>query len=192
MVITLREFRFLWFINILCRHQHLVLFFLHLVWLGYRTVLQVNVVQRKCYRLQRFFTLLRRQLALPHRDAVPAHLCQLFLLLTVAFLVPAYLCHPELSVRLRNLAAHRTLNLFAPLVFWRGAWSEVHIVTMPEATIHKDTCPILPQHQVRMPRQPLVVQPITKSSLPQPSPHNHLRLRVLRPNSRHVIMSLLC
>jgi hypothetical protein len=64
-------------------------------------------------------------------------------------------------------------------------------VSMPEASVHKDTRPILPKHQVRMSWQALMIQSIPESPFPQPTPHNHLRLRVLRPNSRHVIMTLL-
>ena len=113
----------------------------------------------------------------------------LFLLIT--FLVPANLRHPELPVRLRNLAAHRTLNhifhltsdIFLP---WQS-----HVMPMPEASIHKDTRPVFPQHQVRMPRQPLMVQSVTESPTPQPTTHNHLRLCILRPNRYHVPMALL-
>ena len=65
-------------------------------------------------------------------------------------------------------------------------------MSMPEAPIHKDARPVFPQHQVRMPRQSFMVQPISESSLPQATSHNHLRLRVLRLDSRHVGMSLLC
>ena len=68
----------------------------------------------------------------------------------------------------------------------------VQTASLPETAIHKDTRPILPKHQVRMSWQPLMVQPIPESPTPQPTPHNHLRLRVLRPNSCHVIMTLLC
>ena len=68
------------------------------------------MVQRKGYRLQRFFPFRRTQLTLPHRDAVPPHLSQLPLHLLVAFLIPYNLRHPELPIRLRNLAALRTLN----------------------------------------------------------------------------------
>lgn len=54
-----------------------------------------------------------------------------------------------------------------------------------------DARPILSQHQVRMPRQPPVIQTIPKSPLPQPTPHNHLRLRILRPDRLHIGVSLL-
>ena len=39
--------------------------------------------------------------------------------------------------------------------------------------------------------QPLMVQSVPESPFPQPLAHNLLRLRVLRPNRRHVIVPLL-
>ena len=149
------------------------------------------MVQRKGDGFQRLFPLLRLQFALPYRDAMPTHLRQLALFLLVPFLISANLRHPELPVRLWNLAALRVHNVITPLALWRGAGGEAHIVSMPEAPIHEDASPVFPQHQVRMPWQPLVIQSISESPLPQPTTHNHLRLRILRPNSRHVIMTLL-
>lgn len=43
-----------------------------------------------------------------------------------------------------------------------------------------------------MSRQTLMVQPVTESSFPQSTSHNHLRLCVLRPNCRHIGVSLFC
>ena len=68
------------------------------------------MVQRKGDGFQRLFPLLRPQLALPYRDAMPTHLHQLPLFLLIPFLISANLRHPELPVRLRNLTALRTLN----------------------------------------------------------------------------------
>ena len=68
------------------------------------------MVQRECNRLQRFFPFRRLQFALPHRNTMPAHLCQLALLLFVPLLVPSNLRYPKVSVRLGNLTALRTLN----------------------------------------------------------------------------------
>ena len=62
---------------------------------------------------------------------------------------------------------------------------------MPEAPIHKNARPVLPQHQVGMSGQPPIIQSVSESPLPQPPPHNHLRLRVFRPNRRHIRVSLL-
>ena len=68
---------------------------------------------------------------------------------------------------------------------------ELNIVSVPKAPVHENARPVLPQHQIRMPRQPLVIQPISEPSFPQPTPHHHLRLRILRPNRRHIGVPLL-
>ena len=62
---------------------------------------------------------------------------------------------------------------------------------MPEAPIHEDASPRFPQHQVRMSRQSPMVQPIAEAPTPQPPPHNHFRLRILRFDSRHILVPLL-
>ena len=64
-------------------------------------------------------------------------------------------------------------------------------MSMPEAPIHEDASPIFPQHQVRMSRQSPMVQPIAETPTPQPPPHNHFRLRILRFDSRHILVPLL-
>jgi hypothetical protein len=67
----------------------------------------------------------------------------------------------------------------------------IHQVAMPKTAIHEDTCPVLPQYEVRMSRQTLMIQPIAEASFPQPTTHNHFRFRILRPDSCHVGMPLL-
>lgn len=62
---------------------------------------------------------------------------------------------------------------------------------MPEATIHKDARSVFPQHNVRVPSQPRMIQPIAKTTTPQLFTHNNLRLRVFGTNARHVIMPLI-
>ena len=169
---------------LLCSHRHLQVLFLHLTfYISLLTfpVLQEYMVQGERYRVQCLFALRWFQLALPYRDAMPPHLCQLPLLLLVPLLVPLNLCHPELPVRLRNLTALRTLNVYCFLFI-----GYCNIVSMPEAPIHKDARPVFPQHQVRMSWQPLMVQPVSESPLPQATSHNDLRLRILRVDSRHI------
>ena len=146
------------------------------------------MVQRECNRLQRFFPFRRLQFTLPHCDAVPTHCRQFALFLLVSFLVASYLVHPELTVRLRNLAALRTLDV----IFRLTSYIRHHLVSMPEASIHEDARPVFSQHQVWMPRQSFMVQPISETSLPQATSHNHLRLRVFRMDSRHVLVPLFC
>ena len=155
-------------------------------------ILQVDMVQGIGERFQRLFPLLRFQLALPYRDAVPTHCRQFPVILPVTLHVPADLRHPELPVRLRNLTALRILNhIFHPTSYIRHLWQR-HIVSMPEASVHEDACPVFSQYQVRMPRQPLMVQPVTEPSLPQTTTHNHFWLRVLASNRCHVGVPLLC
>lgn len=62
---------------------------------------------------------------------------------------------------------------------------------MPEASVDEDAGSVFPQHQVGMAGQPPIVQPVAEPALPQPAPDDHLRLRVLRLDRRHVIMTLL-
>ena len=165
----------------LCCQWHRRAFLLRMRDAAHPMILQPDMVQRECNRVERLFALLRLQLALPHRDAVPPHLSQSALLLLVTFLVPANLRHPELTVRLRNLATLRILNtLYFIFCVQRD------FVPMPEAPVHEDTRPVFPQHQIRMPWQPLVIEPIAESPLPQPTPHNHLGFRILPPDGRHI------
>lgn len=63
---------------------------------------------------------------------------------------------------------------------------------MPEAPVHKDARPVFPHYQVWMSRQLWRVQPISESPTPQSLAHNHLRLRALRMDRRHVFMPLFC
>ena len=182
MTIVLGKVNLLLIISFCC-HWHLHILFI-LLWIGSNTCLMIlkpYMVQRERNRVQSPFAFRRLQFALPYRDAMPTHFCQFELLFPVTFLVPADLRYPEVTIRIRNLATRRTIHRV-----WR------HKMSMPEASIYKDARPIFPQHQVRMPGQSFVVQPIAESSFPKTTPHNHLRLRVLRPNSRHVPMALLC
>ena len=178
--------------HFLCCHWQLSLFLY--LWIGSTLrsmVLQPDAVQCKSDRLQCLFPPARLQFALPHRDAVPAHFGQFPLFLLVSLLVSVNLVHPELTVRLWNFAALRTLQAYSPLALWRGVGGEATLVSMPETPIHKDARPVFPQHQIRMSRQPFVVQSESEASTPQSTTHYHLRLRILRLDSRHVFVALL-
>ena len=64
------------------------------------------------------------------------------------------------------------------------------MVSVPEATIHEDARPVLPHHDIRMPRQSSMIQPVSEPPLPEPPAHNHLRLRILTTDRSHVLMPL--
>ena len=65
------------------------------------------------------------------------------------------------------------------------------MVSVPEATINKDTGPVFSQDQIWMPRQPFMIQPVSETPLPQPMTHDQLRLSILRTDGSHVIVTLL-
>jgi hypothetical protein len=121
---------------------------------------------------------------------MPTHICQLTLLFAIALHIPPNLSYPKLPIRFWYLAACRALEGFfiihSKLIILRA-----QLVAMPEAAIHKHTCAVFFQNQVRMSRQPLVVQSVSEPSFPQPSPHYHLWLSAFRANSRHIFVPLL-
>ena len=136
-------------------------------------VLQVDVIEGESKSLQCLFPHLGLQLTLPHRDAVPSHLCQLSLLFLIPFFVTLDFLLPKISIR---LGYPEVLAAFVP---------------MPEATVDKHTRAVLAQHNVRMARQPWIVQPVSKSMAPQIFAHKYLRVRVRRANRSHVLVTLL-
>ena len=140
--------------SLFCRHRHLLVFLFQLR-IGNRLspmILQPDMVQGERDGVQRLFPLRWLQLALPYRDAMPAHLRQPPLFLFIPFLVPANLRHPEITIGSWNLAARGVLNYALCIMNYA-----LNIVSMPKAPIHEDACPILSQHQVRMSWQPSVV-----------------------------------
>lgn len=132
-------------------------------------VLKKQVVEREDKRTERPFPFLRPELTLPDGDAVPAHLCQLLLLLAVAFLVAVDFLGPEVNV------CPRHTEVLAALM------------PMPEAPIDEHARPILAQNDVGMAWQPWVVQPVSEPLTPQELAHDYLRLRVLGANTRHIV-----
>ena len=59
-----------------------------------------------------------------------------------------------------------------PILILIAIYLLTSIVTMPKATVDKDARAILPQHNIRMTRQARIIQPITKTMLPQIMTHN--------------------
>ncbi len=142
-------------------------------WIAYRMVLQIDVINGESKSLQRLFPHLGLQLTLPHRDAVPSHLCQLPLLFLISFFVALDFLLPKINIRLWH---SEVLTAF---------------VSMPKASVDKHARSVLTQHNIRMAWQPWIVQPITESLSPQILAHKYLRLRVRRANRGHVLVSLL-
>ena len=103
---------------------------------------------------------------------MPPHHSQFLLHPLVPFLVTYYLCMPVIGSRLGH---HKQP---APLV------------PMPEAPVHKDACPVFPQHYVRFPRQSRMVEPISEATTPQEFAHQHFRLRVLALYRSHAPVPL--
>ena len=64
-------------------------------------------------------------------------------------------------------------------------------MSMPEAAVHENARSVFPQYQVWMSWQPLMIEPVSESPTPQSLAHNHFRLRILRPDRRHVVVPLL-
>lgn len=120
-------------------------------------VLEENPIERVCQWFQRLFPCLRLQFTLPYRDTVPSHWSELMLHLSVALLVPPNLCYPEVTIRLRNLATPGIFNLYS---------MQLHIVSMPKTPIYKDASPIFPHHDIRLPWQSWMVQPIAEPMSP--------------------------
>ena len=130
------------------------------------------MVQRKGQRLQRLLPYRRLQFTFPYHDGMPSHFSQPVQHLMVPLPVPPDLLHPEPSVRFRHHI------IFAPLV------------SMPEASIHKNAGTILPEHDVRFSRQPRMIEPIPESPSPQELPDKNLRFGILALDCRHVVVAL--
>ena len=112
-------------------------------------------------------------LALPDDDHLPAQRLQLRLHLRIALPVAAELRLPEIDVacgRARRLAA---------------------LVVMPKASVHEYHRPVLRQHNIRLPRQILPVNPEPIPQRMQQASHRHLRLRVLALVRHHHPVPLL-
>ena len=90
----------------------------------------------------------------------------------IALFVPSYLADPKLRVGLRDGVVLASL------------------MSMPEAAVHKDARPVLPQHDVWLARQTWMVQPIAESMPPQIVAHQYLRLRILATDGCHVGMKI--
>ena len=135
-------------------------------------IFQEDMVQRKGQGLQGFLPDSRLQFAFPYHDGMPAHFCQPVQHLMVPLPVPPDLILPELGIRFRN---HVIL---------------ASLMSMPEAAIHQNAGTILPQHNIRFPRQPRMIEPIPESPSPQELPDKNLRFGILASDCRHIVVAL--
>ena len=103
---------------------------------------------------------------------MPAHLCELSLLLAVTLFVSFYLSLPKRHVGLGQ------------------AESSTVGVPMPEAAVDEDAGAIFVEHEVGVARQARTVQPVAKASAPQVLAHDALGLCPAGANGRHVVVSL--
>lgn len=129
------------------------------------------MVKREGQVFQRLVSHWFLQLALPHRDAMPAHGCQSLLHFLVALLIALYLASPKVDTCL-------------------GEAKSATIMAMPEATIHKDTGAVFSQHNVGMTGQPTMVDPISKPLTPQVMSHKDFRPCTIRSYRSHDSCSL--
>ena len=136
-------------------------------------IFQEDMVQRKGQRLQGLLPDSRFQFAFPDNDGMPSHFSQPMQHLMVPLPVPPDLLHPEPGVRFRHHI------IFAPLM------------SVPEAPVHQNTGTIFPQHDVRLARQPRMIEPIPESPTPQKFPDKNLRFGILALNCRHIVVTLL-
>ena len=135
---------------------------------------QIDMIERILYRHECTLSLfLGIELAFPNSHHMPPHPCQLMLHLNISLLIAHNLLTPKLHMSLRR----------AILV--------TILMTMPKATIHKDTRTILAKHNVRRAWQSAIVHTITEAAGKEIPPHHHLWLRILGMNRSHYLATLL-
>lgn len=124
------------------------------------------------YAAYRGLPVLLRQFALPDRDDGPGERVEHLGALQVSFNIPRHLRLPEFHVRLRH-------NVF-----------RASLMSVPEASIDKDDCPVLWQYEIGRAGQPAVIQPVSITPMPQLVPHNLFWVRVLGTDAGHAVMPL--
>ena len=113
------------------------------------------------------------QPAFPHRHDFPSHCLERLCRQLVTPDVVPNLRLPELRIGL-----------------WPGRIPAT-AVSMPEAPVHEDACPVLRQHHIRTSRQLLHVDAESESRSVEILTHKHLGPRVLGPDMRHAVVPLL-
>ena len=113
------------------------------------------------------------QFAFPQRDAMPPHLGKSGFLLVVALFVPCDFLLPEFSV---GLGHGEILASFVP---------------MPEATVDENACAVFPHHDIRMPRQTPMVEPIPEPSCKEIFPDDEFGFGIFGVNGCHIVVAAL-
>jgi len=103
--------------------------------------------------------------------------------------VPA---HDGEQALLLNVAPLVALNLVPPIVSVSLGQTEcgAALVPVPEAAVDENHRAVLPQHQVGMPRQAWMVEPVAEAAAEQEAAHNQLGLGVLAVYRRHAAVAL--
>lgn len=74
--------------------------------------------------------------------------------------------------------------------FWHSE-SLAPFVSMPEAAIDKDTGAVFPHHDIGVPGQSLMIEPVPEPSCKEIFPHNEFGPGVLGMDGRHIVVASL-
>lgn len=159
-------------IAVLCSHRQMPLFFCAV---GYRLV----PVKRQHVLIQQQLNLAhcvvdkgRCQLALPYHNHLPPVLLQQAIVLLIPSAVTVDFGLPKVDVALRNTGFPAIL------------------VTVPEASVDENRCPVGAHHDIRTSWDALYVETVAVPVAPQPFPHLQLGFRVPAVNMRHTDVPL--
>ena len=130
-------------------------------------VFQIDLVEGALESLQGEVATRGLQLALPQDDGVPAEEAELDALPYVALAVALYLGLPEGGV---CLGEDEVRAIF---------------VSVPEASVDEDDCPIFLQYDVGCAGQALDVHPIAETAGEEVAAHHHLGLRIAASDALH-------
>ena len=141
--------------------------------IGLGVILQENAIERilkggECLEADFGF-----QFTFPQRDAVPPHLGKSCFLLLVALFVTRDFLLPEFGV---GLGHGEILASFVP---------------MPEAPVDENACAVFPHHDIRMPWQTPMVEPIPEPSRKEIFPDNEFGFGILGVNGCHIVVAAL-
>ena len=97
----------------------------------------------------------------------------------------APLYHSDIKMHQRRIYTHYdiiSLHHFSSL--------KSHHTPAPEAAVHKNDRPILPEYKIRMSGKPWIIQPIPEPTTDQKLPYQQFRFRIPPFYRRHTTVSL--